>query len=294
MKKVIAVVLSAVLVALLVTGSVVSEDMESENAQVDISGNWTVEYQCTYVSPPEAPDSGKYNMTLYQSGSDVAGSSVFHVTPTIEFKAAITGELYDGDTIVLTEIQVVDGYIGITKLRGNVSLDDTISGTYMGSNNFGKVWEGIFNAKRPPVQASETTPPASVSNLKETAVGCTWINWTWTNPPDADFSHVMVYDMYGVLKTNVSGAPGEMSYLNISNIEPFEPSKTYTICTHTVDTYGNINYMWVNGSATTLPAPITPVPTPSPTPTPTPPGFEAIFAIAALLATAHLVLIRKK
>lgn len=94
-----------------------------------------------------------------------------------------------------------------------------------------------------PVQAqADITQPASASDLKEIAVGSTWINWTWINPPDADFSHVMVYDVHGVLKTNVSGAPGEMSYLNTSSIEPFEPNKTYTICTHTVDTYGNITF----------------------------------------------------
>jgi len=34
--------------------------------------------------------------------------------------------------------------------------------------------------------------------------------------------------------------------------------------------------------------------TPTPTPTPTPPGYEAVFAIASLLAMAYLVLRRNK
>jgi len=42
----------------------------------------------------------------------------------------------------------------------------------------------------------------------------------------------------------------------------------------------------------TIPPPITP--TPSPTPTPEPPGFEAVFAIAGLLAVAYLVLRKKR
>ena len=153
MKKVIAVILSAAIVALLVTGSVLSGDQESGNAQVDISGNWTVEYQDTYLS--EGPlGSGNYTMQLYQSGNDVSGSYVIPATPTTsEFKGAITGEVGDGDTIVLTSINVGDEYIGITKMRGDVSLNDTIndtiSGTYLGSDNFGKVWEGIFRARRP-------------------------------------------------------------------------------------------------------------------------------------------------
>jgi PGF-CTERM protein len=44
-------------------------------------------------------------------------------------------------------------------------------------------------------------------------------------------------------------------------------------------------------SPTSMPA-VTP--TASPTPTPTPPGFEAVFAIAGLLAVAYLVLRRRK
>ena len=38
----------------------------------------------------------------------------------------------------------------------------------------------------------------------------------------------------------------------------------------------------------------TPSPSPTPSPTPKPPGFEAVFAIAGLLAVAYLVLRRKK
>ncbi len=114
----------------------------------------------------------------------------------------------------------------------------------------------VFFILAAPVQAqANTTPPASISDLNETAVGDTWINWTWTNPSDVNFSLVMVYDVEGVLKTNVSGVSGNMSYLNTSSIEPFEANTTYTICTHTVDTEGNINTTWVNDSATTLPSP---------------------------------------
>jgi len=42
--------------------------------------------------------------------------------------------------------------------------------------------------------------------------------------------------------------------------------------------------------------PVEPTPSPTPTPTPTPeePGFEAVFAIAGILAIAYLVLRRRK
>ncbi|HML26061.1 MAG TPA: PGF-pre-PGF domain-containing protein, partial [Methanomethylovorans sp.] len=48
-----------------------------------------------------------------------------------------------------------------------------------------------------------TTPPASIINLKETGTGQNWIRWTWANPTDADFSHVMVY-LDNVFITNTS------------------------------------------------------------------------------------------
>ncbi|RJS84013.1 PGF-CTERM sorting domain-containing protein, partial [Methanophagales archaeon] len=43
-----------------------------------------------------------------------------------------------------------------------------------------------------------------------------------------------------------------------------------------------------------IPPPVTPTPSPTPSPTPTPPGFEAVFAIAGLLAVAYLVLRKKR
>ena len=97
----------------------------------------------------------------------------------------------------------------------------------------------------------DMTPPVGVSDLHETAVGSTWINWTWTNPPDPDFNHTMVYDGHGVWKANVSGAPDGTSYINTSDFCTFDPYTTYTILTRTVDVHGNINYTWVNDSART-------------------------------------------
>ena len=150
MKKVIVAVLSAVLVvALLVTGSVVSEE---ENAQVDVSGNWVVEENTTYVTPPWPIGEFTSPMSLYQSGNDVTGALVFNLTPTIQFKSTIFGELYDNNTIVLTRLQLREdepGYLGICRMRGEVFLNDTISGTFVGSDNNETDWKGTFRAYRP-------------------------------------------------------------------------------------------------------------------------------------------------
>jgi S-layer protein (TIGR01567 family) len=86
---------------------------------------------------------------------------------------------------------------------------------------------------------------ASVTNLVEDAVGYDWINWTWTNPSDADFNHTMVY-IDNIFKTNVSNST------NYYNATGFSSDTTHIISTHTVNLSGTINSTWVNDSATTL------------------------------------------
>ena len=87
----------------------------------------------------------------------------------------------------------------------------------------------------------DTTPPASITDLINTT-GNFWINWTWTNPTDADFNYTMVY-IDGVFVTNTSS-----NYYNST----YSPHATRTISTRTVDTAGNINSTWVN-QTTTIP-----------------------------------------
>ena len=93
------------------------------------------------------------------------------------------------------------------------------------------------------VTVEDHTPPASITYLGS-ETGNFWINWSWTNPPDADFSHVMVYidDSY---VTNVSEPQNGYN-------GTYGPHATKTISTHTVDTSGNINEAWVY-QTTTIP-----------------------------------------
>ena len=87
----------------------------------------------------------------------------------------------------------------------------------------------------------DTTPPASITKLQN-ITGQTWINWTWTNPPDADFSHVLLY-LDGTWQANTSN-----SYYNATGLTP---ETSYDIGAHTVDTSGNINITWVNQTTKT-------------------------------------------
>uniref|UniRef100_UPI001BD391C9 NosD domain-containing protein n=1 Tax=Methanomethylovorans sp. TaxID=2758717 RepID=UPI001BD391C9 len=101
--------------------------------------------------------------------------------------------------------------------------------------------------------ASRQMPPASVTNLRETATGTNWVHWEWTNPTDADFSHVMIY-IDGVFVTTTPN--------NQYNATGFLEGTVHTIGIQTVDTAGNINPATMTDQATTStdttpPAPVT-------------------------------------
>ncbi|MBC7085664.1 MAG: PGF-pre-PGF domain-containing protein [Methanomethylovorans sp.] len=88
----------------------------------------------------------------------------------------------------------------------------------------------------------DQTPPSPVMNLTATLTGPSWILWTWTNPSDPDFSHVMVY-IDGVYHMDISD-----TYYNVTGLAE---GTRYNISILTVDTSGNINPAWVNGSSIT-------------------------------------------
>jgi len=90
----------------------------------------------------------------------------------------------------------------------------------------------------------DTIPPLAVSNLSVSSAGLTWLNFTWNNPPDPDFSHVMLY-LDGSFITNVS-APQ-----NFYNITGLSQNTSYELGTLTVDTSGNVNQTWVFKVSTT-------------------------------------------
>ncbi|HEY9247449.1 MAG TPA: hypothetical protein VIO11_11435, partial [Candidatus Methanoperedens sp.] len=92
--------------------------------------------------------------------------------------------------------------------------------------------------------ASDKTPPAGVSNLINITYAPTYITWTWTDPEDEDFDHVMVY-IDGVFRGNVTGGVRSV------NLSYFKPNSTHTISIRTVDTSGNVNITMVNGTACT-------------------------------------------
>ncbi|MCZ7356684.1 MAG: hypothetical protein O8C66_02025 [Candidatus Methanoperedens sp.] len=93
-----------------------------------------------------------------------------------------------------------------------------------------------------------TIEPASVIDLKNISYASSYINWTWIDPQDSDFSKVMIY-LNGAFQKNVTR--GDQYY----NATGLTPNTLYEISTRTVDVAGNINQTWVYQNATTAPLP---------------------------------------
>jgi PGF-pre-PGF domain-containing protein len=108
-----------------------------------------------------------------------------------------------------------------------------------------------FSIFAPMAVILDTTPPASITSLINSTYEKTFINWTWTDPSDADVSHVSIW-MDNMFKTNVSKG---IQFYNATNLTP---DTEYTIATRTVDTNGNVNTTWVNYTARTA-IPVIPI-----------------------------------
>ncbi|MEN6342668.1 MAG: GDSL-type esterase/lipase family protein [Methanospirillum sp.] len=91
---------------------------------------------------------------------------------------------------------------------------------------------------------ADTVPPRSVTNLREVARTSSSITWAWTDPTDADFAQVRVYQN-GVYKASVPKGVRRYTLTGLS------PNTAYTLGTRTVDAAGNVNPTQVRDSART-------------------------------------------
>ncbi len=124
-------------------------------------------------------------------------------------------------------------------LSGCIGLQTDPAGNVTG-NSLKKTGKNLTNA------SNDTVAPSAISYL-QVKRGPNWMNWSWDNPKDKDFSYAIIY-IDGRFKTNVK-SPN--SYFNATGLST---SKQYRIGIRTADVNKNINLTWVNGSTTTLPA----------------------------------------
>ena len=98
----------------------------------------------------------------------------------------------------------------------------------------------------------DTTPPASVTDLRPLSWNATSITWVWTDPPDADFAKVRVYQD-GDFKADVDRD------VQTHTLTGLAPSTGYQLNTRTCDLAGNFNATLVSNWAVTAPRPVGPV-----------------------------------
>jgi hypothetical protein len=88
----------------------------------------------------------------------------------------------------------------------------------------------------------DTTPPASITNLKNISSGQTWIYWNWTNPANPDFNSSIIF-IDGNNVINIT--------YNYYNATGFECTTSHTITVWTKDNIGNINNTNVTNTTST-------------------------------------------
>ena len=87
-------------------------------------------------------------------------------------------------------------------------------------------------------------PPEGITDLHNTTCQPNLIRWTWKDPGNIDFDHVMVY-LNGVFRKNVTAGTETWTATGLA------PATEYTIGTRTVGTGGLVSETWVNHTATT-------------------------------------------
>ncbi|MDA0524479.1 S8 family serine peptidase [Methanococcoides alaskense] len=143
------------------------------------------------------------------------------------------------DNMFKTNVSNTTNFYNVTGLTANTTYGFSTKTVDL-TGNINLSWT---NDTANTIVAPDEIAPFSISSLSEYTTGPTWINWTWTNPLDSDFSHTMIY-MDGVFKANVTGT----AY----NATGFIDNTGHIISTHTVDNVGNINLTWINDSASTM------------------------------------------
>ncbi|VVB92799.1 S-layer protein [uncultured archaeon] len=188
------------------------------------------------------------NISANQTNVTVNTPTDVNFTVTTSAGAAVSGATV---TLSLSGVTIGSSTTDTSGIA-TISINATAAGTITATAAMTDYTSG--NTFLIAVIATDTTPPASVTNLAMQNNGTNWIYWTWTNPTDADFSKVMVY-IDGLFKQYVYKP--DFSY-NATNLIYGD----HNISTQTVDTAGNINSTWINLTGSTLPN--TPASPPSP------------------------------
>lgn len=104
------------------------------------------------------------------------------------------------------------------------------------NKNMNPIWVNDSTSTLP--KYKDLIPPDKIWYLTAVDIGRTYVNWTWENPEDIDYSYANIY-INDKFVTNVSKS---RSFYNFTKATP---DTTYKIGIRTVDSNKNINLIWV-------------------------------------------------
>jgi hypothetical protein len=187
-----------------------------------------VSLSVTGITPGSAPNSSPIVVTISGTG--------FTSTPRVNLTGP--GVIPATEVIFVSPINLTAKFDLTGKSIGFYTLMVTNPDSDM------VTWPDCFKIVPPP----DSTPPGPVTELHNTTYVQTAITWTWTDPNDSDFDHVMVY-MDSVLRANIT--KGVQNYTSTG----LAAGTDHTIGIRTVDSAGNANPVMQIHTAATAPAP---------------------------------------
>lgn len=211
--------------------------------------------------------SAKIIRRLYYENSHAGGlgttSGVYHFTMYGSNSASsFSDPAYASDTgwtnLTLPKLTMDQHVAADTTDPKYILIENTVAYRYysfkFADNYAGDVNMGVRRMGLQTEDGYDSGPPNSITNLANTTT-CENVTFTWTNPTNADYSH-----LYNLWDNAVQG-----NLTNSTTTKAFTPAAgTHTFSTKTVSLSYNMNATWVNQSVV-----ITACPTPTPTPTPT-------------------------
>jgi len=99
---------------------------------------------------------------------------------------------------------------------------------------------------------ADTTPPDSITDMTNTSVSCSALNFDWNNPGDSDYGNLMVWRNNTAL-TNLSNTTTSVAWTGLPE------STDITFSSITCDLIGNCNASYVNMTRTTEACGVAPV-----------------------------------
>ncbi|HJH26016.1 MAG TPA: hypothetical protein C5S37_04400 [Methanophagales archaeon] len=274
---------------------------QNDNPMAGIDITWTSSNTTVgTVSPASATTGSDGNATTTFTASALGTSTVTaeNVTTTVNGTASVN---VSEEPSVLTTIEVAPA-------TAEVYVGDTKQFTATAKDQYGDPMAGIIIAWTSSKPSVGTVSPASATTtFTALAVGTTTVKAENVSTDKSDTASVEVKRRY--VGGGGRGAPRDTDgdgYTDIQEMlagtdkdDPCDPNPECAACLAlkpaATPTPTPTPTATPTAKPTTPPVP-TPEPTaePEPTATPEPPGFEAVFAIAGLLAVAYLVVRRKR